>query len=53
MSFDGVYEGNFSDGKKDGQGQISWLNGSSYIGEWKNNLFNGKGTYICYSGTKY
>jgi hypothetical protein len=28
-------------------------NGDNYRGEWKNNMKNGKGTYIFASGSRY
>ena len=38
------YEGNFINGKFEGNGKGIWENGEYYIGEWKNGLSHGKGT---------
>lgn len=35
---DGVYEGNFSNGVKDGAGTFTFSNGDVYKGSWKDNL---------------
>lgn len=37
------YEGDFKNGKKDGEGTFEWANGNKYIGSWKNNKQNGIG----------
>jgi len=39
------YEGDYINGKGEGYGKYIWENGDYYIGQWKNGLFNGKGTY--------
>ncbi len=31
-----MYEGNFKDGRYDGQGTYTWSDGKKYVGEWKN-----------------
>ena len=38
-----IYEGNFINGKFEGNGKYIWKNGEYYIGQWKNGLRNGKG----------
>ena len=49
MEFTGgsVYEGNFSNGKKEGTGVFRWANGDSYVGSFKNDLMEGKGVFTC------
>ncbi|MDP7096835.1 MAG: MORN motif precursor, partial [Candidatus Poseidoniia archaeon] len=39
----GKYEGEFKDGKKNGQGTRTWSDGSKYVGKFKDGLPNGKG----------
>ena len=29
------YEGDFKNGKKDGEGTFTWANGTMYIGSWR------------------
>jgi hypothetical protein len=29
------YEGDFKNGKKDGEGNFEWPNGTKYIGSWR------------------
>jgi hypothetical protein len=41
-----VYEGNFKDGKLNGQGKIITKNGSIYEGQFKDNNLNGQGKII-------
>ena len=38
-----IYEGEFKNGKFDGCGNETLQNGNSYLGEWKNDLKNGRG----------
>ncbi len=42
---DGVYVGEFKDGKKDGFGRVLFHNGDTYIGHWSNDTFAGHGIY--------
>jgi len=52
--FDGKkYEGEWKDGKKHGQGTLTWANGSKYEGEWKDGKRHGQGTLAWASGKKY
>ena len=37
------FEGDFINGKFEGNGKYIWENGEYYIGQWKNGLFHGKG----------
>lgn len=46
----GEYSGDFEDGYMK-KGTFIWTNGDKYIGEFKDNLFNGYGTYIKADGT--
>ena len=39
-----IYEGNFVNGKFEGQGTLRYKNGDVYIGQFSNNVRNGKGT---------
>lgn len=37
--------GDYKDGKKNGHGKCIYQNKDIYEGEWKEDLFNGKGKY--------
>ena len=39
-----MYEGDFVNGKFEGNGKYIWEHGGYYIGQCKNGLANGKGT---------
>ena len=39
-----MYEGDFANDKREGNEKYVWKNGYYYIGQWKNDLRNGKGT---------
>ena len=39
-----TYEGDFKNGKKDGEGTFEWPNGDRYEGLWNMCLKHGKGT---------
>ena len=43
--------GNFKDNKRHGQGKFTFNDGSTYEGEWMNDLKHGKGTYTWKDGT--
>ena len=50
---DCIYKGWFSEGKKDGQGELSTKEGKLlYKGQWKNDLFNGKGEWYPIEGNE-
>ncbi len=38
-----VYDGEWMNAMREGQGTQFWADGSKYIGEWKDNKANGKG----------
>jgi len=40
-----VYEGQYKDGKRCGEGKMTYPNGDAYHGEWNNNDMSGTGTY--------
>jgi hypothetical protein len=40
----GRYEGQWKDGRYDGQGTCQWDDGRRYEGEWKNGMYHGRGT---------
>lgn len=44
------YHGNIVDGKKEGNGDFVFEDGTKYSGEWKNNTQNGKGILIDKNG---
>jgi len=47
--FDGpletTYSGIFVKGKKQGEGEVTWADGSSYRGQFEDNLINGVGIF--------
>ena len=48
----GVYEGQYLNGKFHGQGTATWASGNKYVGEWKDGKQHGQGTYT-QGGRKY
>jgi hypothetical protein len=40
-----MYEGEMQNGKRHGQGRITWINGNVYDGAWENGYRTGWGTY--------
>jgi hypothetical protein len=48
-----IFVGEFKDGKKNGQGTITFANGNKYVGEFKNDKMSGPGTYTFAVGGKY
>ncbi len=50
---DGVYEGEYLNGKFNGQGTLTSENGDKYVGGWKDNKRHGLGTYMFANGNKY
>lgn len=47
------YQGQFSQGLKQGQGKFHWPDGSVYSGCFKANLLDGQGEYLWFDGRKY
>jgi hypothetical protein len=46
-----VYEGEWKDDKRDGNGKYTWPDGDVYVGEYKDGKRNGKGKYTVNSGS--
>ena len=49
----GVYVGEKIDGKRHGQGTVTYSNGKKYVGEFKNGKKHGQGTQTWSDGDKY
>jgi len=49
----GTYVGEWKDGKRNGQGTITYPYGGKYVGEWKDQQRHGQGTFIYANGDKY
>ena len=49
----GVYVGEGKDGKRHGQGSVTYSNGKKYVGEFKNGKKHGQGTQTWSNGKKY
>ena len=47
------YEGEMENGQPNGQGTLSWGDGSTYIGQVENGKSHGQGTYTWSDGAKY
>ena len=47
------YEGQWKDGKRDGQGTWFFTNGDRYEGQWKDNKQHGRGTHYFANGNRY
>jgi hypothetical protein len=50
---DGVYEGEWLRGKRDGRGNMKWNDGAQYDGEWKDDRLHGQGRLIHSGGDVY
>ena len=48
-----IYEGQYRQGHKHGQGVYVWSDGSTYEGEWFNNKIHGQGAYTWADGRRY
>ena len=48
-----MYEGDFVNDKREGNGRYIWEDGENYIGQFKNDLSHGKGTKYYSNGDKY
>ena len=49
----GYYEGEYKDGKWDGQGTFSVSDGEKYVGEFKDGKWDGQGTLTFPDGIKF
>jgi len=47
------YMGEWKDGKRHGQGNMTYHDGRKYVGEWKDGERNGQGTITYPDGIKY
>jgi len=47
------YMGEWKDGKRHGQGNMTYHDGSKFVGKWKDGKKHGQGTFIYYNGRKY
>lgn len=47
------YEGDYTEGKREGVGKISLPNGDKYHGQWRADKFHGEGTYFYANGDIY
>lgn len=50
---DTIYNGEFSQDKKNGRGTLTYKDGSRYVGEFINDEKQGRGTLISINGDKY
>ena len=48
-----IYEGSMRDGKRHGQGTVTFSNGQRYEGEWRDDKEHGRGTYAFSQGDRY
>jgi hypothetical protein len=48
-----VYSGDYTNGKREGIGKMTFPDGSTYFGEWSNNAMHGEGTYKYSNGDIY
>ena len=48
-----VYEGEYKDNMKHGQGTYYYADDEKYIGEWRNGKFEGMGTFTFFDGSNY
>jgi len=46
------YEGEFKDGKRNGQGTFTWTDEGKYEGKWKDGKSHGQGTFTFSDGNK-
>lgn len=50
-SVDGIYDGDFVTGYKDGQGKMTWPNNDVYEGHWTKDQMTGNGKFISETAT--
>ena len=48
-----VYEGQWDDGKRHGQGKYTYADGDAYEGQWEDNMYHGRGKFMYASGSAY
>ena len=48
-----MYDGDWENGLRAGQGKYTYKDGGTYTGSWRNNLENGSGTHIDAAGWTY
>ncbi len=53
LESDIVYVGEVSNGLPNGQGTVTWPDGTKHVGAWKDGFANGQGTLTWPSGDKY
>lgn len=49
----GTYDGEWSNGDKNGTGTMTWLDGDVYVGEFLSGAMHGKGEFTWVNGDKY
>jgi len=49
----GVYDGEFMNGKRNGQGTFSFEDGAVYRGQWKDDNFHGQGAFYSANGDEF
>ncbi|MDG2370932.1 MAG: hypothetical protein P8M12_09835 [Flavobacteriales bacterium] len=45
FSWSDNYEGEWADGKRNGEGTMNWSDGTKYVGDWKDDKRDGQGAY--------
>jgi hypothetical protein len=48
-----IYDGEVKDGKKHGRGNLTRVNGDIYMGDWKDDMWNGNGVFSEKTGSIY
>src|SRR5216683_1612035 len=47
------YTGTWQEGKRHGQGTLTYPNGDTYVGAWQDDKRQGQGTYAMHDGQQY
>lgn len=50
---DGIYTGEFMNGKRHGKGKFTWYNGEIFEGQWRDGKKNGFGVWKSPKGDSY